>query len=322
MNRSKRVAALLAGILVVWVGFGPQAPRAGERQPPERSSRVLREAKARPPAGSVDLRCQAEQPTTILFVVASGESVKKGDLLVELDASPLIDRRIQQVFQTRKTETDMIVARETQHWEKQAAAGRVEIAQKALRLAQGHLKAYTEAEHPQQLALAEGTARLARERVMMAEERYVHLRAGLTNEKDQDRRVLQEAQLALEEAKLQGHAAVGTLASLKDFGHANRVAELELGVAQREFDLARAQDALAAATARGGAVLQLAEISHQMEADRVAKMDDQVAKCKVYAPQDGTVVHPSDAGEAALRPGAVVRSGQVLLRLLPVTQPG
>ena len=127
----------------------------------------------------------------------------------------------------------------------------------------------------------------------------------------------QEAQMALQEASMQSGAAENALTMLKTFGHDNKVAELELSVAQREFDLARAEDALSAATARGGALLQLAEITHHLEADRLAKLDDQIVKGKIYAPQDGIVAHPDDAGEAVLRPGTVIRPGQALVRLLP-----
>jgi len=319
MNRSKRVAVLLIGILLVWAGLGRQAPLAGERQAPGPGNR---QAKASPPAGSVDLRCQMEQPMTVLSVVPPGKSVKKGDLLIELDASTLTDKRIQQVFQTRKTETDWILARESQHWEKQTASGQIELAQKALRLAQGQLKAFTEGEYPHQLALAEGAAALADEKRRMLEDRVAYLRHAAETQKEETAQTsLQETELALQEAKLQSYAATGSLVLLKSAVHDNKVAELELAVAQREFDVTRAKDALSAATARGGAILQLAETSYQMAANQLAKLDDQIVKSKTFAPQDGIVVYPDDTGEAAIRPGAVARPRQVLVRLLPVTQP-
>ena len=64
--------------------------------------------------------------------------------------------------------------------------------------------------------------------------------------------------------------------------------------------------------------LSLAEMSRTMESDRLAKLDDQITKCKIYAPRDGMVDQPRDDDEAAVRPGAVVRERQVLVRLLPV----
>ncbi len=118
---------------------------------------------------------------------------------------------------------------------------------------------------------------------------------------------VQEAQLALQEASLQSQAAENSLSMLKSFVHDNKVAELELAVAQREYDLARAQDALTAAKSRGGATLSLAEMQYHREQDRLAKLDDQIVKAKIYAPRDGIVAYPNDADEPPIKAGTVVR---------------
>ena len=93
MAGSKRVGLLAVGA-ILWAGLcllGPQTPLAGERQAAKPGDR---EARALPPAGSVDLRYEVGQPVTILSVVPPGKSVKKGDLLVELDSSAFVDKRI------------------------------------------------------------------------------------------------------------------------------------------------------------------------------------------------------------------------------------
>jgi HlyD family secretion protein len=296
---------------MLWVGLGqfsPQVPWASERQagvPPDH-----------PAAGEVqELRSQVGQPMTILYVAPPGQAVKKGDLLVELDAAALVDQRIQQVRQVRKAESDWIFARETLSWQRRAAEGQIMLAEKALRLAQAQLKAYTEGEYPRQLALAQAAAVLAMEKSKAAEDRLMRLRA----QDAQALMALQEAQMMLQEAKLQALAAEGTLANLKSFVHDNKVAELELAVAQKEFELARAKDELARATITGEAAQSFAEMSYEMEKDRLAKMDDQIRQCKLYAPRDGVVAHPANDREAQAQPGAVVRARQLLLRLLPPT---
>ncbi len=160
----------------------PQAPSVGERQagaprdhPAAGGNRVFARAEVLPSGEAEEIRSQVEQPTAILYVVPSGQTVKKGDLLVELDASALTDKRIQQVIQVRKAETEMDPARENQSWEARAAEGQIVVAEKALRLAQSQLKAFTEGEYPRQLALAEGAANIAKERQMMARERAERL---------------------------------------------------------------------------------------------------------------------------------------------------
>ena len=298
MNRSQRVAVAVVGVILVCVGLGQigaQAPSANEHQ--------------RTSVRAVDLRCEVQQPTTILSVVPDGTAVKKGDLLIELDNSPLVDRRIAQVAGVQKAESEMLVARESQDREKRAAAGQLALAEKALRLAQTHLKAFTEGEYPDQLALAEGTAAIASQKRLMAEEHFKELQVS------EKGLALQQADIARMEAQLQLRQAENSLVLLKGVGRENKIAELELVVAQREFDLLRAKDAESAATTSGAAALSLAEMTFHMERDRLAKLDDQIVKCRIIAPQDGTVVYLDDA--VALKPSAVVRGGQVLVRLLP-----
>jgi HlyD family secretion protein len=263
-----------------------------------------------------------EQPTAILYVVPAGKTVQKGDLLIELGASALIDKRIQQVVQVRKAEGEMIQAKETQAWDSHAAQGQIVVAEKALRLAQSQLKAYTEGEYPRQLALAEGTVSIAKLRLMLTGERTRRLRASFDTQKDESAQVaLQEAQIAQDEGALQVEAATSSLSLLKSFVHDNRVAELELTVAQKEFDLAQAKDALSRANITGRAAIAWAEENLHRESDRLAKMDDQIAKSKIYAPRDGTVAYPNDGDEPPIKAGTVVHDRQVLLRLSGVAAP-
>jgi HlyD family secretion protein len=324
MGRSKRVAVLSMGLLLAWAGLGrigSPVPRAAERIP--RDDGAVWRAEVQPPPESEVLRCQLDQAAAILYAAPAGQSVKKGDLLIELDASALAEKRVQQVFQVRKAETDMILARESLHVAKQDAGGQIELAQKALRLAQGQLKAFTEGEYPRQLALAEGTAMIANMKCLIAEERFTQLKLTMKpgdSSLETASPALREAQLAQDEARLQLEAAKNALAMLKGFGHDNTVAELELAVTQREFDLAHAKGALSAATAKTEAILRLAEISCRMEQDRLARLDDQIARAKIYAPRDGTVIYPNEPDEPPIRPGALVHPGQIVLHLLPAAQ--
>jgi hypothetical protein len=330
MAGSKRVGLSVVGA-IVWAGLcllGPQTPWASERQtgvPGDSAAageeRFLWRAEVQPRGEAEEICSQVQQPMTILFVAPQGRTVKKGDLLVEMDSSAFVDKRIQQVFQVRKAEAETARAARSRRSVQEAGPGPIDLAQRALRLAQGQLKAYTEGEYPHQLALAEGTAALADQRRRMLEYRRARLRAATEPQKDDAAGdALQEAEMALREAQMQSYLATSSLAMLKGIGHDNKVAELELAVAQREFELARAKTAIADANMQADIVFSLAEMSRTMEADRRARLDDQIIKCRIYAPQDGTIDQPRDADEAAVKPGAIVRERQVLLRLLPVAQ--
>jgi HlyD family secretion protein len=311
---------LLIGVLL-WAGlwpFGSQAPLAGQRQDDEFTWR----AEVQPPRGSEEICSRVEQPMTILFIAPQGKTVKKGDLLVELDTSGLTDERIRQTLQTRKAESEMVLAQESEAREKRAASGQVVLAEKALHLAQNQLKAFTEGEYSGQLALAEGAAAIARQKRLMMEYRVTQLRASAKDSNDPARiDALQEADIAWREAVMQATEADNSLALLKSFIHDNKVAELELAVAQREFDLVSAKDALNTATVRGNADRSLAEMSFEIERARLTRLDDQIGKSKICAPRDGTIIYPNDPDEEPIRPGVVVHERQVLIHLLPVPQP-
>ncbi len=320
MTSSKRIGMLLIGVLLgVGLGpFGSQAPLASQRQDGEFAWR----AEVQPPRGAEEICSRVEQPMTILFVAPQGKTVKKGDLLVELDTSGLTDERMRQTLQKRKAESEMVLAQESEAREKRAASGQVALAEKALRLAQNQLKAFTEGEYPNQLALAEGAAAIAKQKRLMIEYRVMQLRANAKDSNDPARiDALQEADLAWHEAMMQAAEADNSLAMLKSFVHDNKVAELELAVAQREYDLVSAKDALNAAIVRGNADHSLAEMSFGMESDRLARLEDQIGKSRICAPRDGTVIYPNDPDEEPIRPGTVVHERQILVYFLPAAPP-
>lgn len=320
MTGSKRIGMLLIGVLL-WAGiwpFGSQAPLASQRQDDEFTWR----AEVQPPRGSEEICSRVEQPMTILFVAPQGKTVKKGDLLIELDTSGLTDERMGQTLQKQKAESEMVLAQESEAREKRAASGQIALAEKALRLAQNQLKAFTEAEYPNQLALAQGAAAIAKQKQLMMKDRVERLRTDAKDSNDPAKiDTLQEADIAWREAVMQATEADNSLAMLKSFVHDNKVAELELVVAQREYDLVSARDALNAALVRGNADHSLAEMSFRIESDRLARLEDQIGKAQICAPQDGTVLYPNEPNEPPIRPGTVVHKRQVLVYFLPAAPP-
>ncbi len=327
MAGARRIRLLAAGVLL-WAGLslpGPQTPLAGERQADAPRAYVAASEEQFPGRADTprrgeaqEIRSQVQQPMTILFVAQQGKIVKKGDLLVELDAAALTDERGRQVLQIRKAEGEVVMAQESEDREKRAASEKITLAEMALRLAQGRLKAFTEAEYPQQLALAESAAAIAKQKLRMIQNRLTRVRAAAGDDNDSEViTILQETEIELAEAKMESTQADGDLALLKGFARDNKVAELELAVAEGEFTLARAKDALAAATVRGNVQRSLAETSRSMEADRLARLDDQIGKSRIYAPHDGTILYPNEPNAPPIRPGTAVRARQILMHLLP-----
>ena len=88
------------------------------------------------------LKCEVEGRTTILSLVEEGTRVKKGDLLVELDASTLLDAKIDQQIRVQNTEAAFIGARENLAVVENQAKSDVDKAELALDFAKQDLKKY------------------------------------------------------------------------------------------------------------------------------------------------------------------------------------
>jgi multidrug efflux pump subunit AcrA (membrane-fusion protein) len=136
---------------------------------------------------------------------------------------------------------------------------------------------------------------------------------------------LSEARIALLEAKMYAQTAQNKLRFLQSYLREQRVAELELTIARKESELARAQDAAGDAADRGRAAIAVGETNLRMTSDRLAHLEDQIATCKMYAPRDGTVVLPMDTphnrpGEAGIKAGDTVGNHQTILRVADVSR--
>jgi len=331
MNTWRRVRASLIGVGLgtglglfgAWAAFGcAAAPGQQQDQSAASAGRIIRESGVVQPAEYVEIRNQADQPLAILFIAPQGKAVKKGDLLVELDASALTDKRIQRVAHKQKAEAELTMAKASLATAEHGAGAAIEIAEKALQLAELQLKTFQEGEYPVQLNAAQTELTIAGERRAMAQARVDLMKTNVDERQETQVARLQEAQLALLEAQAQLSAAESKLKLLTDYVRVQRIAEIELAVAQRQFDLARAKDGASEAAVKGQAAVVVAETDYRIASDRLAKVEQKINSCNIYAPRDGTVIYPNetfsdDAGKPMSRPhpGAIVRNHQVVIRL-------
>ena len=87
------VVALLAG---TFTGGGSQGTQAVFEVAQGPLTISVSESGTVQPKDQIILKSEVEGTTTILFLVEEGTKVKKGDLLVELDASKLQDSKVEQ----------------------------------------------------------------------------------------------------------------------------------------------------------------------------------------------------------------------------------
>jgi HlyD family secretion protein len=178
---------------------------------------------------------------------------------------------------------------------------------------------FIEAEYPLQLATAEYEMAILSEQRLLAAARVEALQS---DEGPNAQNRLLEAKLTLMEVKARLAAAEHKLRLIKDFARAQETAELNLAIAQRQLELVRAKNELARIAREGEVALAAARAGFRMEADKLERIDREMAACKIHAPRAGTVTYPADLpsqghdADGPIRPGVVVRSGQPILRLV------
>ncbi|MHC4520754.1 MAG: efflux RND transporter periplasmic adaptor subunit, partial [Planctomycetota bacterium] len=88
------------------------------------------------------IKNQVEGRTSIISLVPEGTRVKKGDLLVELDASTMDDEKIEQEIKTMNAEASFINSKETLEIVKSQAISDVNVASLTLEFAIQDLEQY------------------------------------------------------------------------------------------------------------------------------------------------------------------------------------
>lgn len=235
-------------------------------------------------SANVDLRCEVEDGSQILWIIPQGTEVKTGDLLVRFNSATIEEEITQQTIIYERANADMIRA-ETEF----AVAG---IA----------VKEYEEGTFVKELQIAEANIKIAQENLRSSENLLGHnermFRKGYIN-----RLQLETTQFAVERNKLDLAAMQTTRDVLVEFTKPKMLKEL---VSQREAAQANVLAMKAAA---------------DLEKTKLDRLKVQLAKCTIRAPQDGMVIYSNDRGRsfrdgaATIEEGATVREMQSIIQL-------
>lgn len=277
---------------------------------------------------SQDLQSQIEGQSTILRIVQEGESVKKGDVVVELDASSLEEKRAQQEITLAKAEADFVAARENFEIQKNANASAIATAAQQVDFAKMDQKKFAFGDKKAELEESEAKIKLAEQEVSRAKDK-VDWSEKLAKDGYISRLELESDKLAHNKAELDLQIAITARDVLTNQEYGTQAkTELEL---QRKYEeavdeLERERRTAIANEAQANSNLKAKEATYNLEKQRYEKMIDQIAKAKMRAPSDGIVVYAStsdDRGRSDQRPieeGATVRERQLILSLPDVSR--
>lgn len=263
---------------------------------------------------------QVEGRTSIIYVIDEGTVVEEGELLVELDASELEDRLVDQQIQVENSEADYVSAKESLEVVKLQTQSNVAQATLDNDFAIEDKEKYLKGEWPAQLMEAETDVTLKDEELRRTTDEF-KWSERLYEEKYLSETEYRADELAMKRAQLQLALSKENLNLLKEFTHKRRLAELDSNIEQMGLNLERVQREAASDLVQAQARLRAREAELKRQQDRLAKIEDQIAKTKMFAPANGMVVYATSSefswrGDTEpLDEGQEVRERQELIHL-------
>ncbi len=321
------ISAVAVGIVLLVWWLMPVADNNIEQQPP-----LLVDVAYGPlvisvnASGSLNPRDQVvvsntlEGRTTILSVVDEGITVAKGDLLIELDASTLQNKLIDQQIVVQNAQAGFVQARENLEVVKNQSQSDIEAARLALQFAQDDLKKYQQGEFPNQKQEELSKITVKTEELRRAKDKLSWSKV-LFDEKFISQTELEADQLAEQKAHIDFDLSQSNLKLLLEFTHVRRLTELQAEVDKTRMALERDRRKATANIVNAEADLAAKKAMLERETTKLEKLRGDIKKTVIVAPQAGVVVYATSLQRSwrgtnePLAQGQEVRERQPLIHL-------
>ncbi len=242
------------------------------------------------PREQLILKSGLEGRNRILYLIPEGTEVREGDLLVELDATGLVDRRVDMDIRVQNAEAAFIRSRENLEVVRNQAQSDVESAELKLQFAGEDLEQYREGEYPNRVKELEARITLAREEQQRSIEKLEWSQV-LFKEQYLAESEVRADELAVRKAALDVELAENNLRFLQDFEYQRRINQLESDLQQAEMALERTRRRARSDVIQAEAELRARESEYQQNQDRLTRLDEQIAMARITAPREGLVIY-------------------------------
>ncbi len=255
------------------------------------------------PREKMIVKNEVEGSTAITYIVDEGSTVKKGDLMIQLDSSTLSDKQVDQEIQVQKAEASNIEASENFEVSKNQAQSDIEAAQLAYDFAQLDLKKYIEGEYPDALKEAESNITVAEEEVAQAKD-TLEWSKKLYEEGYLSQTELEKDTLSYTRKQLAVELKKEAKDLLVNYTHKRKLAKLQSDVSQAKSALERTTRKATANIAQAEAKKSAMQAEYERQSAKLQKYKNQLEKTKVYAPADGTIIYATSAEQSQHRHGS------------------
>ena len=193
------------------------------------------------------VRCELEGTSRILSIIPEGTSVKKGDLLVELDGTAIKDKIAAQAVVVRTAEFANIKAREDLSIQKLTSDAAINDADLKVEFAISDLEKYKEGDWPQQKKGIEARVTIAEEEIQRAKD-HLNWTTSLEKKGYATRSELEADSLAVKRQEITIALASEELRLAQKYDYPKKVRQLESAVEQARLELLRVKQRMASLT--------------------------------------------------------------------------
>ena len=265
------------------------------------------------------IKNEVEGRTSITYIIPEGNRVKKGDLLMELDVSSLQDQKIDREIAVQNGEAAFIGAKESLAVVENQAKSDVDLATLTLDFAKQDIEKYIRGEYPYEVDKANANITLAEEELTRADD-TLKWSEKLFSQSYISKTELQADELSKNKNQLNVELAKKSKELLNEYTYKRNLAKLQSDVNQAEMAMERTKRKANADVIQAQAELKAKESEFGRQKDKLAKVVDQIAKTKIYAPADGLVIYATSAksGHDAREPldiGSEVQEREELIYL-------
>lgn len=270
------------------------------------------------------LSSKVEGSTTIISIVPEGTTVKKDDLVIELDSSALVEKERQQEIAVTQAQSAKQSAEKEVEIQKTQNESDISAAKLKLELAEIDLRKFEEGDSKQQKNELQSQVSLQEQKAAQALE-TLEFTKRLVKKGYKTQNDLEQARITYETEKTNLAVAKDKLNVLDNFTYGRTVTELQANAKEFARELKRVELKGQAALSQKETDLLARTRTLEVEEDKHERLKAQIAVCKIVAPQDGQVIYANNrdgrSSETVLiETGASVRERQPLVTLPDLTK--
>jgi HlyD family secretion protein len=267
---------------------------------------------------SISIESGVEGQTTLLYLIPEGTIVKPGDLLVDLDASDLLEKKRQQELAVQNAEAAYVKAKAQYDIQESQNLSDVEAAERKLKFAELDKKKYLEGDRIQLIDQAQDKIILAQSKLAQSANTKDWstklLEKGFVTKSDMDK-----DELDFESSDIQLKQAKQAKELFDKYEDMRQQTELDANVVEAERGLERTKLRAQAQIVDFEAGRNTSKARLDLEEQRLTKWEEQIKKAHIVAPVSGMVVYTRAEGRFGMgepiQKGSMVRERQEILTI-------